>query len=123
MKTITKLAQAKFKIITDNVPNSELVLDFNPIIQQFLLTGNYLLIHWQARPKGHRQWGVYFSETDTYTSLSAIDFNHVLGKTLQLDDKSALTVPTAVIVAQNARLILLDDRAFICNKQQLIDVS
>lgn len=123
MKTITKLAQAKFKLITDNVPSSELILDFNPIIQQFLLSGSYLLIHWQARPKGHRQWGVYFSETDNYTSLSAIEFNHILGKTLQLDDAKAITVPSAVIIVQNARLILLDDKAFICNKQQLIDVS
>ncbi len=123
MKTITKLARAKFRVVTDNVANSELILDFDPIIKQFNLSGNYLLIHWQAKPRGHRQWGVYFSGTDNYSSLKAIDFNHAVGTTLQLDDAKTETVPSAVIVVKDAQLITLNERAFICNKQQLIDIS
>ena len=55
MKTITKVSTAKFKITTEQVANSELLLDFNPVIEEFELKGNFYLIHWQARPKGHRQ--------------------------------------------------------------------
>ena len=123
MKTIQKLAKAKFKVSTDNVPNSELELDFNPVIEEFDLSGDFLLIHWQARPKGYRRWGIYVSGTDRYYSLKAIDLERWTGKTLQLDDMTAKTVPSAVLLVKNARLIIVDESGIICTRQQLIDVS
>ena len=123
MKTITKISRAKFKVITDGVSNSELELDFNPLSEEFKLHGDYLLIHWQAKPKGYRQWGIYSSMTDSYISVKAITLDRSLGETLQLDDQTANSVPSAVIKVRNARLVLIDDRAIICTRQQLIDVN
>ena len=114
MKTIQKLSKAKFKVITDNIPNSELELDFNPIIDEFKLKGNYLLIHWQAKPKGYRRWGVYSSKGDRYYSLASIDMERWRGKSLQLDDLTASTVPSAVLLVNNARLIIVDEDAIVC---------
>ena len=56
MKSVHKISKAKFMVTTIDVPNSELQLDFNPIIEQFNLQGKFYLIHWQARPKGHREY-------------------------------------------------------------------
>ena len=123
MKTIQKLSKAKFKVSTDNIPNSELELDFNPIIDEFNLKGDFLLIHWQAKPKGYRKWGIYASKSDRYYSLSAIDMERWTGNTLQLDDLTAKTVPSAVLLVRDARLIIVDDWAIVCTRQQLIDVS
>ncbi len=123
MKTIQKLSKAKFKVSTDNVPNSELELDFNPIIDEFKLQGNYLLIHWQAKPKGYRRWGIYSSKSGLYYSVVSIDMERWMGKTLQLDDMTAKTIPSAVLWVKNARLIIVDEGAIVCTRQQLIDVS
>ena len=37
MKQIEKIGKAKFSVLTPGVPNSEIALDFTPIIQQFNL--------------------------------------------------------------------------------------
>ena len=123
MKTIQKIGKAKFKVSTDNIPNSELELNFNPIIDEFNLTVDYLLIHWQARPKGYRQWGVYASLTDSYHSVAGINSERWSGQTLQLDDATAKTVPSAVLLVRDGKLILFDNFAVICTKRTLIDVS
>ena len=123
MKTIQKLSKAKFKVSTDNIPNSDLELDFNPLIEEFNLKGDFLLVHWPARPKGYRRWGIYASKSDLYYSLTSIDMERWTGKTLQLDDFTASTVPSAVLLVENARLIIVDEDAIVCTRQQLIDVS
>lgn len=97
MKTITKLDTAKFKIV-ETETNTELMLDFAKIIAQFELQGDFYLIHWQARPKGYREWGVYSSKTDTYTSTEHIPTSYGGCSTLQLDDKTASTIPSAVLL-------------------------
>ncbi len=123
MKTIQKLSKAKFKVSSYNVPNSELELDFNPIIEEFNLEGDFLLIHWQAKPKGYRRWGIYSSRSGLYYSVVSIDIERWTGKTLQLDDMTASTVPSAVLLVNNARLIIVDESAIICTHQLLIDIS
>ena len=123
MKTIQKLSKAKFKISTDNVPNSDLSLNFNPLIDEFKLQGDYLLIHWQGMPKGYRQWGIYNSQTDSYHSVKNIDFDRPQTKAIQLDDKTATTKPSAVLLVTSARLILIDSNAIVCTRLQLIDVG
>lgn len=123
MKTVNKIARAKFKISTPNVPNSELELDFNPILQTFKLEGDYLLVHWQGHPKGHREWGIYSSVRDCYDSVIGIDFHHPDARGIQLNDKAAITKPSAVLLIKNARLLLLDDVAIICTKERLINVG
>ena len=102
MKTIKKLARGQFKIATPGVTNSELSLDFNPVIE--LLSDRerkqaFKLIHWQGRPKGHREWGIYDSVADSYTcgvweNLPAF---YGAGRLVMLDDATAATIPSAVI--------------------------
>ncbi|MBW4535184.1 MAG: hypothetical protein KME09_14715 [Pleurocapsa minor HA4230-MV1] len=99
MKTIQHITNAKFKVNTQGVENSELILDFQPIIDKFKLTGDFKLIHWQARPKGHREFGIYSSVDDSYRStdnLSKAGYGSV--QFLQLDDATANTLPSAVIL-------------------------
>lgn len=98
MKLITKLERAKFALATEFIANSELELDFNPIIKQFELKGDYYLIHWQARPKGYREWGVYRAVDDSYHSLPKIPIAYGGWSSLQLDDAITNTLPSAVVL-------------------------
>jgi hypothetical protein len=99
MKTIQRIATAKFKVNTPGIENSELMLDFQPIIDEFKLTGDFKLIHWQARPKGYREFGVYSSVDDSYRSTdkwSKPSYGSLLP--LQLNDKNDNALPSAVIL-------------------------
>ena len=113
MKQITKIQKAKFKVATPGVTNSELELDFQPIINHFNLEGNFILIHWQARPKGHREWGIYSSKDDSYRSTSELAINWANVKSLQLDDATAKTIPSAVLYCSDARITCINDRSII----------
>ena len=97
MKVIQKLGVAKFQVTTPEISDGQLTLDFNPVIEEYNLQGKFALIHWQARPKGYREWGIYEAQTDTYRS--SFDFPPAYGKMkmLMLDDKTASTIPSAVI--------------------------
>lgn len=110
MKTITKISPAKFRLVTPNVPNSELELDFNPIINEFNLLGSFALLHWQAKPKGKRTWGVYSSETDNYYSCSHVNMNFGKVSTLQIDEDKHKTVPTAVLHYPDGKVCTFGDR-------------
>lgn len=98
MKLITKLERAKFALSTEFIPNSDIQLDFNPLINQFELTGDYYLIHWQARPKGYREWGIYRAVDDSYHSLPKIPVVYGGWSSLELDDATAATLPSAVVL-------------------------
>ncbi|NJO99182.1 MAG: hypothetical protein HC775_16760 [Hyellaceae cyanobacterium CSU_1_1] len=97
MKIINKQDRGKFAIATESVPESEINLDFNPLINQFELTGDYYLIHWQARAKGYRQWGIYRTCDDSYHSRLKIPMAYGGWSTLQLEDATATTLPSAVL--------------------------
>ncbi len=97
MKSVQHISKAKFKISTVDVPESEILLDFNPVIEQFQLRGKFYLIHWQARPKGHREYGVYNFEADSYISGDNFPVSYGSHQLLMLDDLTAATVPSAVI--------------------------
>ncbi len=112
MKQINKIQKAKFKVATPGVAGSELELDFQPVIDQFELEGDFILIHWQARPKGHRQWGIYSSRDDNYRSTSELAINLASVKSLQLDDATAKTIPSAVLYVQEERITCINDREF-----------
>lgn len=112
MKLIEKLGVAKFKVTTPELPNQALELDFNPIISQFQLEGDFILIHWQARPKGHRQWGIYSSSDDSYRSIGELVIN-ARTESLQLDDATASTIPSAVLYSREHRVTCINDRSVI----------
>jgi len=100
-QSVNKLSHAKFSIKWSNVTNSELILNFNPVITQYKLTGTYCLLHWQAKPKYYRRWGIYYSEDDYYYSFDWNELNvneKILCRALQIDESKFKTVPTAVIL-------------------------
>lgn len=99
-KEIKKLAPGRFRITTIGVPNSQLFLDFTPLIKKFNLRGNFSLIHWQAKPKHYREWGIYNSETDSYSSLAGFNMEGVF-TSLQIPDKEAIAIPSAVLLIQH----------------------
>lgn len=82
---IVKVHQAKFLVFWSDRPDSELIIDFNPLIDFFKLEGNFCLIHWQAKPKGLRKWGTYDRFLDSYFSFASkdISFGNIRGKTLR----------------------------------------
>jgi hypothetical protein len=107
---IRKIFEGRFFLHWTQIPDSQLDLDFNPIIVNHKLTGYYVLLHWQAKPKNFRQWGIYDSFTDNYYSFPAksFSFGNLRGTQQQLLDISEEvypTRPTAVVYYGNARII------------------
>lgn len=115
MKTIQKTGVAKFRVTTPGVTGNDLDLDFNPLIKEFNLSGNYSLLHWQARPKGYRQWGIYSSKDDSYRSVAKLKINNATLCSLQLDDKTATTVPSAVFYTGEDKCNCINDLAILGN--------
>ena len=113
MKSIQHISKAKFKISTPGVAGSELELDFNPIIDEFNLIGDFTLIHWQARPKGYREWGIYTSSTDTYRSIGELVQNVGGYRSLQLDDQTAKSIPSAVLYSNENKCTCINDKAIL----------
>ena len=97
-KIIEKTGKAQFKVSTEGVADSTLQLDFNPVIARFDLVGDFYLVHWQARPKGYREWGIYNSRDDSYRSTEKIARSYGSFTGLQLNDGTASTIPSAVLV-------------------------
>ena len=112
-KQINRLAPGVFEVITSNTVTSRdgttgtqevarLNLDFNPIVNALSereKSYSYRLIHWQAQPKGDREWGIYDPQADSYVCSVFVDHPTAYGATklIQLDDESAVTIPSAVI--------------------------
>lgn len=115
MKVIQKLGKARFKVSTPGVVGQDLELDFNPIIEQFKLEGHFCLIHWQARPKGHREWGIYSSKDDSYISQLKLKLNVATAESLQLDDATAKTIPSAVFYTGEDLVTCINDKTIIGN--------
>lgn len=112
IQTIDRLAIAAFRCEWKEVPDSRLKLNFDVIIDHFKLTGQFCLMHWQAKPKYLRRWGIYDSVSDRYHSLEhdKIRFSEGIDmQTLQLDESLVSTVPTAVIYLPGFKAILSDD--------------
>lgn len=109
MKNITKKSDYEFTIsFSDATP--EINLNFNPLIEVFnlhLLYKDFVLCHWQARPKGVRGFGWYDFASKQYYS---IDWNHIriAAKSIpiqvnELEHTTAL--PSAVILYPDSKLI------------------
>lgn len=95
-KEVTRISKARFRVATPNARGFQLMLNFNPIIERFKLKGNFQLIHWQARPKGYREWGIYNSLDDSYTSVEDFQIQGKF-KSLQIPDDEVSSIPSAVI--------------------------
>lgn len=94
---ITKINKARFNVMTVSTVNFQLILNFNPLIEKFNLTGNYKLVHWQAKPKNSRRWGIYNSKDDSYQSLENFQLKGII-QSLQIPDKESISIPSAVLL-------------------------
>lgn len=85
-----------------------LKLNFEPLIVDFDLTGDFTLLHWQARPKFVRRWGIYDSKRDIYFSREyhqvKIEVPEI--RVLQVDERLSKSVPTAVLCFPNTEAIV-----------------
>jgi hypothetical protein len=96
----------KVKLTYPTMPDFSLEMDFNPLIDRFRLRGRFCILHWQAKPKGERRWGVYDSGMDNYTSLKYDQLQlQVVPQLLQVDENVIKTVPTAVLMFPNSQLV------------------
>lgn len=91
-----------------------LLLDFGPF--RNICEPNCIfpiaLVHWQARPKYARRWGVYIvSQKELYTAEYIVADALRLEKesrTIQLDEYKITTIPTAVILIEAAKIKILN---------------
>lgn len=107
---ILKLSKARFNVLWDNLPEQLIMLDFNPLINHFNLQKykNYILLHWQSRPRGLRRWGCYCGHSDQYYGCDydkiVFDKNNTI-ELLQLDELKLINPPSAVVLLPNQKLI------------------
>ncbi len=106
-QVITKIQPFTFKIYWEDIPKSELILKWKPLIDKFRLQGNFALLHWQAKPKYYRRFGFYYSPLDQYFGT---DYNKLIFpkpveiETLQLDESKWGINPVGVIALKNVVL-------------------
>jgi len=103
---VEKIAPRQFQLSYPHLPDFQLKLDFSPIIDQFNLSGDFCLLHWQAKPFGLRRWGIYSGGEDSYCSAEGQSLDLSAGKIipLQLDESIIKTVPTAVLYFPGCRV-------------------
>jgi len=100
---INKTSRYNFDVFWEGVSNSLLHLNFEPLITQNRLSGNFALLHWQAKPKYYRRWGLYYAPHDWYYAFNWNELNVqccLQPKTLQIPEAKYKTTPTAVILLQ-----------------------
>lgn len=109
---VSKLESGIFKLEYKEIPDFELVMNFNPLIERFKLKPPFCLVHWQAKPKNQRRWGVYDGQIDNYFSVlhNKLEFNQGKSRPLQIDEAIYTTVPTAVLLFDNCHV---EDKGFL----------
>lgn len=104
MKIIMPQGDRKFIVYENQAPGQFLYLDFAPFG-----VDRGVIIHWQSKPVGYREWGLYDAEADTYTSCP--HFEVALGlnaQALELPDGWGY-VPSAVMHYPNAMVAIAED--------------
>lgn len=99
---ITRINETKFISVWHGVPDSNLVLNFEPVIKAYGLTGTYCLLHWQAKPRNLRTWGIYCSDSKQYFSVGSDDlvFPMCQPKLVDVPESIVRSVPTAMILLE-----------------------
>ena len=101
--SISRRGLGQFKVGWPGVSGSAMLIDFRPLMDAFGLSAgdDFVLIHWQAQPKGLRQWGLYSGKTDSYVSDRGGDLPTGYDwERVQLDERAISTKPTAVLVGR-----------------------
>lgn len=98
------------KILKSETPNifrldwrgvDNLIINFNPLLEAYNLNNhqNFVLVHYQARPKIHRTWGLYYH--GDYFALDKIIITTSECLTLEIDESRLLSPPHAVLCFEN----------------------
>lgn len=95
-------------------------LDFSTFVSRFNLTTG-LILHWQSKPPGYREWGIYDIVNDSYLSCPHFEPDGNVNITpLELDDKSGF-VPSAVIYFPDGKISQVnEDNSVIIGKATYI---
>ena len=113
MQQVIKLSPTKFNVSWSGrtQEKDKIVIDFEPIIDYFQLSGDFVLIHWQSRPFGLRRWGAYDSFSHNYYPFDydKINLNFIPIKLLQRPEIPNVLPPSAVILFSDCRLIIKED--------------
>lgn len=103
---VVETKEGKVSLTYLAMPDFNLQMDFTAIINWFKLQGQFCILHWQAKPFGERRWGVYDAGADLYASLKYNQLQpKVVPQTLQVDERLIKTVPTAVLLFPNSKLV------------------
>lgn len=98
LNPIVVTESGKVSLTYPTMPDFNLRMDFNSIIERFRLSGQFCLVHWQAKPFGERRWGVYDAGNDQYISFRYSEMEiKTIPILLQVDENIIKTVPTAVL--------------------------
>lgn len=107
---IHRIDQAKFSLRWFG-KGDPLQMDFNPVINKYRLTNEFVLLHWQAKPKFLRTWGIYDSKTDSYSCVSTnLVFPSCAVRLVDVNEAFVNTVPTAMILFNSCRYMHGENR-------------
>jgi hypothetical protein len=104
-KQIIKLDKSVFQVNTIGVPQSAIILDFNPLIKEVLKVkeyANFCLIHWQAKPFGNRTFGVFDYNSDDYFSSPNIEGWGKNIFSVQVNENFIKSIPVAMLCLPEA---------------------
>jgi hypothetical protein len=109
---IIKIGKGRFRVLWNEqrYEGQAIILDFNPILQQFNLDNlyrDYCLLHWQSRPFGLRRWGIYHRTEDEYYGVDydKVSFSNIEGmQLLQVDETRLISPPSATVLLPNHKI-------------------
>ena len=94
------------KFVLTHKGQEPLIMDFNPLIESFDLIGNYVLVHYQSKPKYLRTWGVFYE--GEYFSIDTITSNRP-SLTLKIDETLLSLPPHAVMYYPESKFSLISE--------------
>lgn len=99
---IRQIGEFRFMLTYPDLPEFKLLVDFRPLWEALAPAGPCCLVHWQAKPRGQRRWGIFDGET--YRSFESYR-SELPCEGMQLNESEVITVPTAVLCYRGARVI------------------
>ena len=101
---ITKIAPYEFDVSYPEIADV-LHLNFNPVVDFFHLKGAFCLLHWQSKPFGLRQFGVFCNSSDSYQSIPWNQLEILIPPCpIQVDERFVKSIPVAFLLFRNAWL-------------------
>ena len=112
------MSETKYSLRWEESEEKPLHIDFKDVVDRFkqLSPGsemkNIAFLHWQARPRGLRQWGILYYNWEGVTRYLSgvageIIFEHLLApsKLIDVPENIAKSPPTAVICYTDVQVI------------------